>query len=299
MKKNILAFLFGDSQVESEIDETRDAIEQIFEEAEDAEPLKAKKTPLAAALKALGVSAEDGLELDPEGFSICYCEEEPYREACQLLTEPEGMEKLAELGWFATRMGDKAMTGEMQPEYRIRFIDITTPEPENKTDWPAPNNDLMTSILKKGRELATTPFERDPNNPVTDIDAKDDKHAGMGKEKDGSDPEGKPKGGTKSEARNLVDHLLGPVNEGGHKAGCTCGFCKNKGKGFKKKGDAEDKGSEPAEKEEPADKPKSDSDTVEKTFESDEPPGFEDMGEAKRQPKQGKMPRKAFKTRKH
>jgi hypothetical protein len=29
------------------------------------------------------------------------------------------------------------------------------------------------------------------------------------------------------------------INEGGHKAGCTCGFCKNKGK-FGKKADADD-----------------------------------------------------------
>lgn len=252
MKQNILAFLFGDSQVESELDETRDAIEQIFEEAEEAEPLKAKKTPLASALKALGVSAEDGLELDPEGFSICYYEEEPYRQACRLLMEPEGMEKLAELGWFATRMGDKAMTGEVEPEYRIRFVDITTPEPENETDWPAPNPQLMKDIMKKGQEFATTPFDRDPNNPVTDIDAKDDKNAGVGKEKQGNEPKGKPKGSGKSEAQQVVNALLEPVNEAGHKPGCTCGFCKNKGKGFKKKDKTED--DEENEKEEPAKK---------------------------------------------
>ena len=267
MKNNILAFLFGDSQVESEIDETRDAIEKIFEEAEDAEPLKAKKTPLAAALKALGVSAEDGLEMDPEGFSICYYEEEPYREACRLLTEPDGMEKLAGLGWFATRMGDQAMTGEMEPEYRIRFIDITTPEPEDETNWPAPNDKLMTDIIKKGREFATTAFKRDPNNSVKDIEAKNDKNAGVGKEKDGSDPEGKPKGSTKSEAMSVVDRLLNTVNEGGHKPGCSCGFCKNKGKGFKKK---TDQGEKPEEKPGTDDEkePAKDSDSVEKTFES-------------------------------
>jgi hypothetical protein len=274
MKKNILAFLFGDSQIESEIDETRDAIEHIFEEVEDAEPLKAKKTPLASALKTLGVALGDnGLEMDPEGFSICFDNEDGYRHACRVLMEPDGMEKLAELGWVATRMGDKAMSGEVEPEYRVRFIDITTPEPENKTDWPAPNPQLIADIIKKGREFATTPFERDPNNPVTDIKAKGEKKAGVGKEKDGSDPEGKPKGSNKAEANDLVDRMLNPVNEGGHKAGCTCGFCKNKGRGFGKK------------KEEP-ETPEEEPETTEesKKPEADEVPYVDKTGKQKRVP---------------
>lgn len=333
MKQNILAFLFGDSQIESEIDETRDAIEQIFEEAEDAEPLKSKKTPLASALKSLGVSLGDnGLELGPEGFSICYYNEEDYKEACRLLMEPDGMEKLAELGWVATRQGDKAMSGEVEPEYRVRFIDITTPDPEDKTDWPAPNAKLVADIIKKGREFATTPFERDPNNPVKDTEAGDEKKAGVGKEKDGSDPEGKPKGSGKSESETLADRMLNPVNERGHPAGCSCGFCKNKGSFGKKKEEPETE-EEPEkdesvsvrqvpyvdktgkEKKVPWVSVKKDKDK-DKKDESTEPPGFEDLverssGLAMRKgrpktptktkpvaskPKAGKIPGKAFKT---
>ncbi len=307
--KNILAFLFGDSQIESEIDEAKDAIEHIFEEVEN-DPLRTKKTPLASALKALGIAQSDEVTLGDGGFYLTYDQEADYKDACRKLTEPDGLEKLAEMGWFALRQGDRAMSGEVQPEYRIRFVDITTPDPENETNWPAPNPKLVADILKKGREFATTPLERDPHNPVTDLEPKNDKHAGMGKEREGSNPEGKLKGsaqdeaketcrikdcrgkvvagarekygpgfqglcqdhiasqqergaktgrhhatirriyGDTSEALGLVDQLLSPVSEGGktqketqrlpnwssapllerHKPGCTCGFCKNKGR---------------------------------------------------------------------
>jgi hypothetical protein len=88
-----------------------------------------------------------------------------------------------------------------------------------------------------------------------------------GKEKEGSDPEGKPKGSTKAEALNIVDRLIDPLSEGGHKPGCTCGFCKNKGRGFKKKTDTKAEDS-PKTDDQAKDSPKTDSETVEKTFEA-------------------------------
>jgi hypothetical protein len=41
-------------------------------------------------------------------------------------------------------------------------------------------------------------------------------------------------------AKRLIDSLF----EGGHKAGCQCGFCKNKGKFGKKKEDGDKSGSD-------------------------------------------------------
>ena len=227
--KNILAYLYGDSQVESEIDDTQDAVDQILEAAEDLEPIKAKRTPLSAALKTLKVDAE-GLELGPAGFSLRYSTEADYAENCAKLAEPEAMETLAQKGWVAIHQGDRAMSGEVEPEYRIRFIDITTPDPDDKTDWPAPNDKLMTDIIKKGREFATTPFERDEENPVEDVEAPDDKKAGVGKEKAGSDPEGKPKGGSKSEAAEhcRIKGCRGRVSPRCSEAGAGCGgLCDN------------------------------------------------------------------------
>jgi hypothetical protein len=297
MKNKILAFLFGDSQVESEIDEASETLDAIMEEAEELEPLQAKKTPLAAALKAAGVSGDD-LELGPEGLSLAFDTEEDYREACEKLMEPDAMEALAQKGWVALRQGDKAMSGEVSPEYRIRFVDLTTPEPENKTDWPAPNPKMMADIIKKGREFATTPFERDPQNPVTDMEPGDKQKAGVGKEKDGADPEGKPKGTSKSEAQNLVDRMLNRVNEGGHKAGCTCGFCKNKGRFGKKKeeepaGEKEDKG---GEQEDGADAPMKEAVREALARRKGRPKAAPSTRPVAAKPKTGGAPGKAYKT---
>jgi len=269
--KNLLAYLYGSSQRESEAEEVAAAVERIMEAAEATEPLKVKRSPLIAALKAIGLDDVDKeVEYDPEGFSLVCPEESEYRRYVHLLMEPDAMEKLAKLGWVVTRCGDVAMSAE-PAEFRIRFLEIYgTDNGEDHKTWPAPNNALMTKIIKQGREFATTPMDRDSENeinPVKNPDtAPDKKHAGMGDDADGKDPEGKPKGSTKSEAQRMADSLLSGVNEkrdkaahltssarrfaarqesrslreSGHKPGCTCGFCRNKGRFGKK--DKEEKG---------------------------------------------------------
>jgi hypothetical protein len=221
----MLAYLFGDSQVESELDDCRDALERLFEEA-DGNPIKASKTPLAKALKSVvGLDVASKLEMDPEGFALLCDDGDMYRQVVDKLTEPVAMEKLAEKGWVAACLGDQAMTGE-PADYRIRFIEITTAE---TTDADKPSN-TIANIIKKGREFATTPLEPDPNNPVTHPETPWKKTMGVGKATDGADPKGTPKGSSKKEAREIADELLAnPVNES-HPEGCQCGFCRNKGK---------------------------------------------------------------------
>ena len=102
--KNLLAYLYGGSQLESEAEETSAAVERIMEEAEKAEPLKVKRAPLITALKAIGIENLDKqLEYDPEGFSLLCPEESDYAHYTKLLMEPDAMEKLAKLGWVVTR----------------------------------------------------------------------------------------------------------------------------------------------------------------------------------------------------
>lgn len=239
--KSLLAYLFEDSQAEMELDETRAAIEHVLEQAEQQEPIQAERTPLVKALRALPLDfADTDLEYDPEGFSLSCAEERTYRHAVTLLMEPDAMERLARLGWVVTRCGDRAMSNEA-PEFRIRFLEITTCDANDDSSWPAPNPDLIKQAIKKGREFATEPFDRDDANPVEDDEATDQQQAGVSQAKSGSDPEGKPKTGkSRSEAVNLANSLLSapPLDEGAHKAGCACGFCKNKGRGFGKKKDA-------------------------------------------------------------
>ena len=202
---NIMAYLFGDSQIESELDDTRERIDQILESAEASEPIKAKKTPLTAALKSIGISGEGELELDPEGFCMTFTQDDVYRKACAALGDPDAMEKLAEMGWVAHKLGDSAMTNE-PAEFRIRFIEITTAE----TTDADKSSETLDAVIKKGREFATKPLDRDDDeNPVEHPEAPDKKQAGISKVKDGADPKGTPKTGkSKSEALELVDAQL-------------------------------------------------------------------------------------------
>ena len=243
--KDLLAYLYGDSQIESEVEDLKEAIDRIMEEAEKEEPLKPKRTPLVNALKSLGLDdVGSEIEYDPEGFSLVCGEEDEYRRYTTILLEPDSMEKLAKLGWVVTRCGDVAMTGE-PPEFRIRFLEITTIDPEDKENWPAGNYDVVKNAVKKGREFMDEPGPHDDDGPMEyDDKTSDDNQKGMGDAKDGADPKGTPKGGSKKESQELVEQLLSGVNEGGHKAGCQCGFCKNMGKGFKKKADGDAKENE-------------------------------------------------------
>jgi hypothetical protein len=212
--KDLFAYLFGDSQVESEVEETKAVIEKIMEEAEEQEPLKVKRTPLIAALKALGLKdVSDEVQYDPEGFCLVCKEESEYREYVRLLMEPDAMEKLAKLGWVVTRCGDVAMSNE-PAEFRIRFLEITSTDDSDKDSWPTQNDKLMKSVVKKGREFMSEPGPHDEESPVEyDDKTSDDNQKGVGKEQQGKDPEGKPKGSTgKTEAQAIADDVLN-VNE--------------------------------------------------------------------------------------
>jgi len=240
MKKNLVNFLFGESQVDDEISALVESIEDM--DIDDGGiTLKVDKKPLAKALKAIGIETK-GLESDPRGLSLVFSDGDAYRAAHKLLNEPDNMHKLAELGWVFSTQGDVAQVNE-PAEFRMRFLEIDNIDPQN----PEPNanakvgarNGKIRDIVKKGREFATTkPDHDDDMNPVEfDDKGSEDNQKGVGKAKDGAKPEGKPKGVTKES-----------LSEGGHKAGCKCNFCANfKGKGFAKKEKTEAPKEEPAE----------------------------------------------------
>lgn len=304
--KDLLAYLYGGSQIESEVEETKEAIEKIMEQAEKEEPLKPKRTPLVKALSSLGIKdVDDEIEYDPEGFSLKCKEEGEYRRYVRILLEPDAMEKLAKLGWVVTRCGDVAMTNEA-PEFRVRFLEITTVDSSDKDSWPAPNVSLVKKAVKAGREFMDEPGPHDDDGPLEyDDKSSDDNNKGVGDAKDGADPEGKPKGNTgrvKAESKLLVDRLLAPVNEdelqerGRHKDGCQCGFCKNMGSFGKKKKEGGEKADEP-KADEPkggeedggvshgSEAPKSGEGEVQKAWNESEPPRFEDLAMRRGRPK--------------
>ena len=249
MKSNLLGFLFGESQVREEIDaQLEDELTRLFEAADDAD-LQTRKTPLVDALKAIDVSGD--VEDDPEGFCLRFDDGDDYRQTLAKLGEPDNFHKLAELGWVVAKCGDEAMANEPAC-FKVRFLEISTAE-AGKSD-NVPN---LEKIRKDSQKDASTQQDRksDDLNPVEVKNyGSDDNQKGVGDAKDGTGPEGTPKGSTKSESAEhiLAKYLDGDPNtpmllkadkpgqnlyvpEGGHKPGCQCGFCKNKGKGFGKK----------------------------------------------------------------
>ena len=193
---SILAYLYGTSQAEAELDGTRDYLDKIMEAAEAEEPLQAKRTPLAAALKSLGLEAGDALQLSSSGLSLVLGDAGEYRNVCTKLMEPESIEKLAEQGWVALYGGDHAMSNE-PAEFRVRFIDITEVA---TTDSDKPS-ETLDKIIKAGREFATQEPKHNENNPVEHPEKSPNrKRGGVGDAQDGAEPEGTPKGSAKTEA---------------------------------------------------------------------------------------------------
>lgn len=199
MAKNIFEYLFEESQRESAEDEAFEHIQAILEAADDEDPITVKKQPLATALKSFGIEAEDGLEMDPEGFCLRFVNDREYHEASNMLFEPEVMEKLAEMGWVAHRLGDSAMANE-EPEYRIRFIEIATADTTTTQPKASDSSEqAIRDILKAGREFATTPMDRDSETNPVDTEEftgdaageakQPDRNKGMSKAADGEEAE--------------------------------------------------------------------------------------------------------------
>lgn len=199
-KNDLLSFLFGESvEIEAAEGDRRELdiaenLERLFEVAAETElgELEAKKTPLAKALAEFGIKdAESDLQLDTEGFVLATDNHDRYVDAMTVLGSAEAMHKLAEMGWVVTKPGDPAMTNE-PPDYRIRFLEITTVDTEDREPKAGTyDTGNREDVIKKAQKFATTPMDRDDElNPVENDDGKmGKKDTGVGKAKEGEDPE--------------------------------------------------------------------------------------------------------------
>ena len=210
MRTNLLEFLFGRAATATAKEEAKlgEDIVKLFEEADEVEGIElvANKKPLGDALKTMGI--DEPVEACAQWAEI-HCDDDPeYKEYIRILTDPDNMHKLAQMGWVMARCGDSAMSQEV-PDYKIGFIEIATAE-GGEADKP---DEKVKAIIKQGQEFATAPVAKDDEmNPVDRETGKPDtkltgKTTGVGKAKDGEDPEGKPKGSTKK-AESMVDKLL-------------------------------------------------------------------------------------------
>lgn len=233
MKKNLIAFLFGESQVDDEIAGIVESIADIDTDGA-AGDLKVDKQPLAKALSALGIE-DKTLENDPRGLSLVFSNADDYRSAHAILNEPDSLHKLAELGWVFSTQGDVAMANE-PAELRIRFLEIDNVEAYNTkasySDSDKARLNKVKDIIKKGREFATEEpdFDDDDCNPVDHADPKKGKRdKGVGDAKDGSDPEGKPKGSDGSPSAGSAGSAPGKGGLTQPKEGDKAKLVKNEG----------------------------------------------------------------------
>lgn len=244
MAKDLLKFLFGESQVDDEIAGIVESIADM--DTDGGADLKVEKKPLASALSDLGIDTK-GLENDVRGLSLVFPDGDEYRSAHAILNEPENLHKLAQLGWVFSTQGDVAMTREPS-EFRLRFLEIDNVELSKETPKPTKGtakNSKLSAVIKKGREFATTAPDHDDENPVSHAaPKKGSRDKGVGSEKHGANPEGSPKIGLSKTASHSTPSASGLTQpkEGAHPAGklkenetaimhapgCDCEDCKAK-----------------------------------------------------------------------
>lgn len=163
--KQLTRFLFGESQTESLIDETFAEIwEQLNLESETAEPKNRK--PLKKALKELGLECciqFDVCDEDGVTYLILGCSDE-YNQSLSILSEPESLEKLSDMGWVHNPAGEFTQEGE-DPKFKIEFIEIACDD-GNDSDTPSAS---AAEIMKAAIDVADkNPGEYHDSKAITE-----------------------------------------------------------------------------------------------------------------------------------
>lgn len=222
----MLKFLFGESQIRDELAGIGNDLSRLLEAADgvEHEAMKHNKADLRTALKELGI--EGDIKEDPAGACLCLDDGEAYAHVLRVLGEPTNIHRLAELGWVAEKVGDVAMTNE-PAHYRVKFLEIDTAD--TTSSEPAMTHAKTMAFTKKeneqARQYASTPLDREDAGVKAG-----GKTTGVGKAKDGQDPEGKPKGADKAIRDGLrkgmtAAQIAAQLLESDY---VTCGACSNR-----------------------------------------------------------------------
>ena len=158
--KALINYLY-DAQEETNF---RDDLLNLAEQIKTENRIEVKKGPLNKALSAIGVSVPDD-KLVPEYASVVahFDSAEDYQAAVNSLESPDGMEKLAELGWVMNICGD---SDPNQTDYRIRFLEL------DLHDGPLKNDQKDVNLDKMMRDVADT-FSHDEEDPKRKLQAKE------------------------------------------------------------------------------------------------------------------------------
>ncbi len=158
--KALINYLY-DAQEDNDF---RDDLLNLAEQIKTENRIEVKKGPLNKALSAIGVSVPDD-KLVPEYASVVahFDSSEDYQAAVNSLESPNGMEKLAELGWVMNICGD---SDPNQTDYRIRFLEL------DLHDGPLKNDQKDVNLDKMMRDVADT-FSHDEEDPKRKLQAKE------------------------------------------------------------------------------------------------------------------------------
>ncbi len=118
-------------------------LSRLLEAAAKVEKLAVNKTPLAKALKDLGLDAPDLVET-PDGLVLNLSSEDDYRLIAQELGTLDKLNKLAELGWVALLGGESTMNSS-PANYQVKFIELDQ-HPDEASDDVKPVD--MNKVLK-------------------------------------------------------------------------------------------------------------------------------------------------------
>ena len=157
--KALIRYLYN-SQEETDF---RDGLLNLAEQIETEYRIEVKKGPLNKALSAIGVSVSDD-KLVPEYGSVLahFDSAEEYQHAVNKLESPDGMEKLAELGWVMNICGN---SDPGQEDYRVRFLAL------DLHDDPPKNDQKDVDLDKMMKDVADT-FSHDEEDPKRKLQAK-------------------------------------------------------------------------------------------------------------------------------
>ncbi len=158
--KALINYLY-DAQEDNDF---RDDLLNLAEQIKTENRIEVKKGPLNKALSAIGVSVPDD-KLVPEYASVVahFDSAKDYQAAVNSLESPDGMEKLAELGWVMNICGD---SDPNQTDYRIRFLEL------DLHDGPLKNDQKDVNLDKMMRDVADT-FSHDEEDPKRKLQAKE------------------------------------------------------------------------------------------------------------------------------
>jgi len=121
MPKNLLTFLFAESQFNAALDAD---LEGILEAAAMAEKLEVSCKPLDGVLKQAKLSGKANVEIDPSGYTLLVYDDAVAYSDDLLKLEAFGPE-LAQAGWVVTNGGSTESDGE----YKIKLLCLDIIEP--------------------------------------------------------------------------------------------------------------------------------------------------------------------------